>query len=103
MVANAKAILRDEILGRKVKPSVQIILDMKIEALYEKVHEFKFKSLRPWVVMQAGDCINSQQIIATAKKRCENVQYGGRLLNLPNPNLQQNQKQCDHDHGGPEL
>jgi len=70
---------------------------MKIEGLYNKVHEFQFKSLRPWVVLSAGDCINSQQIISTAEKRCENVQYGGRLLNLPNPNYRNQEDSRNND------
>jgi len=64
--------IREEILGRKVKQSHQSVeldkIDMKIETLYNKVHEFKFKSLRPWVVLSAGDCINSQHAIATSEK-----------------------------------
>ena len=59
-------------LGRKIssnKKSIELSkIDMRIEGMYNKVHEFKFKSLRPWVVLSAGDCIHSQNVITTAEK-----------------------------------
>jgi hypothetical protein len=63
LIASTKALIRDAVLGRKVPKSHQSVeldkIDLKIEALYNKRHEFRFKSLRPWVVLSAGDCINS--------------------------------------------
>jgi hypothetical protein len=59
ILADTKARIREELLGRNKMKNIKDKHDMKIEELYNKVHEFKFKALRPWVVLSAGDCINS--------------------------------------------
>ena len=60
-------------------------LGKEIEQLYNLQLDFKFKSLRPWVVLSAGDVIQGQQLMKVCEKQGENTKHDCRLMKPPGP------------------
>jgi len=52
--------------------------DRRIKALNEKTHEFRFKILRPWLVLGPGDVVNSEVIMNRCESRAESTKNGER-------------------------
>ena len=65
-------------------------LDRKIKMLNQKTHEFKFKILRPWLVLGPGDVVNAEAIMNRCEARAESVKNGEKQADL---DKQQNDSQ----------
>jgi hypothetical protein len=51
-------------------------LDRKIKMLNQRIHEFKFKILRPWLVLGPGDVVNAESVMNRCEARAENIKNG---------------------------
>ena len=62
---------------------------MKIDALYAKEHEFRFKCLRPWLVLQPGDVFGSRSIMNLCVKQSQNTRYNDGYVQFTPHELKQ--------------
>jgi hypothetical protein len=68
-------------------------IDKRIAVLNDRTHEFKFKILRPWLVLGPGDVINSEVIMNRCESRAESTKNGERQVDIDRKENEFYQKQ----------
>lgn len=54
--------------------------DRNIKKMYTLQETFKFKILRPWIVLTEGDTINHCQVMKRCERMSKNSQFGSNLV-----------------------